>query len=695
MIALALVVLLTVLVFIGGLGGEFVWDDGLLISGNAYVQSFDHLKEVLTRGFWDLSGATYGIDEVYRQVYRPVVSLAFLVQYVLFEGNPTGFHVVSLVLHISCVVMVWAALRTRVPTRGEMGIAAAAGALLFAIHPSRVESVSWISGSTELWMGLFVFAGYLAWLRRDRHAAYVPLAALLFCLGVLSKETAIVVPAILLVEGFTKESRFSWKPWLVVTGMLTICLAFRFWMVPLKASGGQFSLFEAIRRAVGSLGYYVEMTAWPWVPSAQRAFRYSTCSGELPFARYALVVGAVFVLGLGAALLVSRGRLRRCPWLGDIAWFVLPLAPVVNVFDLHGQVFVAERFLYLPLFGVAALVVRGFEWALGQRIAISAVAVGAFSLVSVGWFATSRAHVDHFHDTRAMWEYHHAIEPENPQAITYMIAFRNGQGKPDEALELIEAGYQGAVERCNRALGLRFALMAASQVMDTTPDTDQRTLAAVRAMYDGIAEGKDLELNTDRVQIVFGLPDNAIEIVGSDVEYYALPRATSWMRTLDLEGARKQLEAILARHENDANAWSKLAIVHARLDRWDAAERALAQGLQKAPNALALERTRIVVDQARTLAARPTTQERERVLRNAQIQVLLGAPEAARRVLAPALEQSPTDVGFVLAYVRTMLADRQFDAAEATVRRAEELDPAQGGTWAKIRDAILAAKPPR
>ena len=143
--------LLVAAVFGPSLFGDFIWDDVVLIENNDFAHGWKNLVHALTADFWATS--VPGLKP--SGYFRPVVSLAFLTQFELFGGSPLGFHLVNLVLHLACVAMVYDFLRRRLGTEqtaaAPLALAAALGAALFAVHPSRPETVTTFSSgcSTE------------------------------------------------------------------------------------------------------------------------------------------------------------------------------------------------------------------------------------------------------------------------------------------------------------------------------------------------------------------------------------------------------------------------------------------------------------------------------------------------------------------------------------------------------------------
>ena len=128
-----------------------VWDGGFLWDDKAHVTRPDlRSLQGLWRIWFDL-GAT--------QQHYPLVHSAFWVQYRLWGDNPSGYHLVNLVLHSGAAAMVALTLR-RLSVPGAVLAAA-----IFALHPVHVESVAWISELKNTLSAVLYLGAALAWLR--------------------------------------------------------------------------------------------------------------------------------------------------------------------------------------------------------------------------------------------------------------------------------------------------------------------------------------------------------------------------------------------------------------------------------------------------------------------------------------------------------------------------------------------------
>ena len=121
--------ILTVLVFLPGLAGDFVFDDRVLIVGNPHAHALRELPRVLTTHLWDL-GEPDAPPPAYRY-YRPFVSATYLLDWVISGGKPWFFHATNLMAHALAVFL---AVRIAARWLGSESLGLVAG-LAFALHP--------------------------------------------------------------------------------------------------------------------------------------------------------------------------------------------------------------------------------------------------------------------------------------------------------------------------------------------------------------------------------------------------------------------------------------------------------------------------------------------------------------------------------------------------------------------------------
>jgi len=149
--------------------------------------------------------------------YRPIAVLSFAAEYRLWGLNSLGFHLTNTLLHVLCVYLVW---RVAMCVSGDSR-AAVAAAVIFGVHPAHSEAVLWISGRFDVLVGasmLLAAFAFLRWQNRSLAVAarffWAMVTIACYVVGLGSKETALVLPAVLLVLEFLRwrgnEAPYQW-----------------------------------------------------------------------------------------------------------------------------------------------------------------------------------------------------------------------------------------------------------------------------------------------------------------------------------------------------------------------------------------------------------------------------------------------------------------------------------------------------
>lgn len=140
--------------------------------------------------------------------FRPLFIFSYIIETRLWGTNPVGYHVTNILLHVTNSFLVFILARQLVPDpetslNTARNISLVAG-LLFLLHPSHTESVSWISGRVDLIATLFCLLSlvtYIVYLRtRARWSLICSLC--FFALALLAKESVIALPFFVIVISF-------------------------------------------------------------------------------------------------------------------------------------------------------------------------------------------------------------------------------------------------------------------------------------------------------------------------------------------------------------------------------------------------------------------------------------------------------------------------------------------------------------
>jgi tetratricopeptide (TPR) repeat protein len=323
--------------------GGFLWDDAAHLT-RPELRSWHGLWRI-----WFEPGAT--------QQHYPLVHSAFWVQHRLWGDNPSGYHLVNLVLHSGAAAMVALTLR-RLSVPGAVLAAA-----IFALHPVHVESVAWISELKNTLSAVLYLGAALAWLQFDEKRetrAYLASLAL-FVLGLCSKTITATLPAALLLVHWWRRGRPSWRrdvvPLIPFFVLGTAAGLFTIWVERnlVGAEGAAFDRTFIERGLVAGRAawFYLGKLVWP----AELVFIYPRWQvSQAAWWQYAYPAAALATL---AVLWALRGR-----WPGPLTgalFFLGTLFPALGFFDVYPFLFsfVADHFQYLASLGIIALAAAG------------------------------------------------------------------------------------------------------------------------------------------------------------------------------------------------------------------------------------------------------------------------------------------------------------------------------------------------
>src|SRR5438445_12243910 len=194
-----LIALVTVAAFLPALQSQFVsWDDAENFLDNPHYRGL---------GWSQL----HWMWTTHLGHYIPLTWITLGLDYLLWGMNPVGYHLTSLLLHAANAVVFFFVVRRiltlALPSPSERGhalaVSAALAALVFAIHPLRVESVAWATERRDVLSGLFYLSAVLAYLRacdrEERARGWNWGAVALFAGALLSKSMAVNLPVVLMI----------------------------------------------------------------------------------------------------------------------------------------------------------------------------------------------------------------------------------------------------------------------------------------------------------------------------------------------------------------------------------------------------------------------------------------------------------------------------------------------------------------
>jgi len=328
----------------------FIWDDDLLIAANPCVVGPLGLKEIWTTNAADIC---------------PLTITVFWVEHALWGLAPLPYHLVNVLLHGMCAILLWRVGRNlQIP-------GAWLGAALWALHPVQVESVAWIAETKNTLSGFFFLLAILFFVKKPGTGnkndqspnSWNDLLVLLFAsLAMAAKSSAVTLPLVLCLCAWWREGRWNWINLIKVAPIFLVSLiigSLSIWTQKLAGAGDPVlarSWPERLATAGDAVWFYLGKLVWPyplitvyprWEINVEEWYSY------LP--------------SLGVALLLFVLWFKRRSWFTSpffiFVCFLATLLPVLGLANMNffRYSFVADHFQYLASMGPLVLIGAGLS----------------------------------------------------------------------------------------------------------------------------------------------------------------------------------------------------------------------------------------------------------------------------------------------------------------------------------------------
>lgn len=356
------------LVFLPAAGYPFLsWDDDVNVVNNAQL--------ALSPGglFWMLTGSRLGH-------WHPLTWLSLAVDKAVGGGSPLPFHLTNILLHSASAGLL--ALCARRLLRDASGWTALLAALLWALHPLRVESVAWVTERRDVLSGALLLGSLYAHLRAaedDARGRWRLWALALGGAAMLSKVFAVMWPLVLAaLDALVLERGPRWRekaPYLAFA-LPSLALNLAAQSAGAAVPWAAFGLGPRLAQASLALAFYPYATLWP--VGLSPLYEYSTLLQPQPFA-----FSLAFVLA-GCVWWPVWGRESRRLTAALLCYGLL-LAPALGLFK-SGRMSAADRWSYLPALPLSLLAAALLAPLLRERAGRAA----AFSLAAALALLTQR-----------------------------------------------------------------------------------------------------------------------------------------------------------------------------------------------------------------------------------------------------------------------------------------------------------------
>ena len=444
------VAVLTAVCFLPAVSGSFLnWDDDVNFQRNLAYRGLggEQIR-------WAFTSVLFGH-------YIPLTRLTFSLNYVLGGMQPWGYHLFNVLLHGANAALFYVVARRllasasgsgRQEVRDDFAVSAAGAvaALVFGVHPLRVESVAWVTGRADVLCATFVFLSTWAYLRAvDRpepaHRKLIVVATVALAAALLSKAAVWPFPIVLLlldVYPLRRVQRVGWRPLLrekiplfAVTLVVAVPTMYALRHGAVVTDVGQYGLIARITLAA----YSVVVSAWRFLWPAALSPLYEMPAGvSLLEPRFGLAVPAAVLVTVALILLRRRWPAGLAAWTFSILMLASTTSAVRKTTDLA-----PDRYSYLAglgfallaggaLLGVSRLVESGV---LARPMAWIAVAAGLVAVVGLG--AESWSYSEVWREPETLWRW--AVELDPACSVCYSKLGESVLGDPAQPLRAAEA----------------------------------------------------------------------------------------------------------------------------------------------------------------------------------------------------------------------------------------------------------------
>jgi Tfp pilus assembly protein PilF len=402
------IIFAVILVYLPTFHDGFVWDDEQLVTANPLLRSLSGLAEI-----WSGSRTAD---------YFPVTNTVFWIEHHIFGRNPTGYHVVNIVLQTADAMLVWLVLRRlNVPGAWLAGF-------IFGIHPVHAESVAWISELKNVLALFFALLSSFFFLRTEekhlRGARITYAVSLLFFLfALLAKTQVVFLPVALMLCGwwrsgnrtsgsFRREAIRTWPFFLIAAVFSVVTIWFQS-----RGIGGEEIVTGSFARRLVNAAMAIWWYAGKVFVPARLMSIYQMWRFDSPEPLEWLPL--IALLGLVAILWWRRNHGTRGSFFA-VAYFTVALLPVlgfVRMAYVRSGTLVADHLQYfadVSLIGLVSAAVTAI-WTRGRRAVKFATGfLVTLLLAAMGTYTFTRAAV--FHDEETLWGDNLSKNPDAWQA---------------------------------------------------------------------------------------------------------------------------------------------------------------------------------------------------------------------------------------------------------------------------------------
>ena len=391
----AAISILTLIAFYPSLKCEFTnWDDGTYVTQNPMI--------------WKLDGAS--LKEIFTTPvslnYHPLTMLSLAVDYSFDQLNPYYYHLHNVLIHILNALLVFVFVKMLVEgynRKAPVGIVrpnplnvSLVTSALWAIHPMRVESVTWVAERKDVLYVFFFFLSLIFYLRYldSKKVSFMIYCFVFFICSCLSKGMGVVLPVVLVLidwfYGDAKTFKQIFQSTIKKAHFFLVSIAFGVVAFEIQSQGAiaameTFAFFQ--RLTFGCYGFlmYLWKLLLPLNLSAFYPYPFTDAQGNIPAIYYASPFLVLFIAFVIIFVLWKKNEAGKFLVFGFSFYFIA--VALVLQFVSVGSVIMADRYAYLSYTGLFFIIGYFYEWVRNKYSTTISTAFTCLLLVAVACFS--------------------------------------------------------------------------------------------------------------------------------------------------------------------------------------------------------------------------------------------------------------------------------------------------------------------
>ncbi len=417
-LSLVLITILGFVVYGNSLNGQFIRDDSPLVKDNTYIKSWSNISKIFTKNIAAGGGEKWNS-------YRPLQVITYMMDYSLWKLNPKGYHLTNILFHIFAALSIYwliNILYSQEPLALFTGI-------LFVVHPVHTEAVTYISGRADSLAAVFMvlcFIFYIKNLHSESIGRY-NLILISYIFALLSRESSLILPALLLLYHYVFKERLKAKQFLSILTITCIYILLR--LTLLRSLLFNISYPTTILQRIP--GFFIAVTNY--IRIMLLPFNLHTGYGDKLFSLSdpRAMLGILILFSL--LVYAFRKRSSNSLIFFSAFWFFIALLPQSNIYPINA--YMAEHWLYLPSVGFFLLLAKGLSCLYRQKKSRIFAIFFEISLLAFYSCLTIRQN-SYWKEPVAFYERTLKYTPDNAEVLTNLgVVYRN-LGRSEEAITL-------------------------------------------------------------------------------------------------------------------------------------------------------------------------------------------------------------------------------------------------------------------